>query len=399
VKFLRELPLLKVTNIKSSDIYKFWPIIREDTSNTSSISSVISNFCKDLLQNVANNLDVKDRVFKGPSSTNIMGTVSGVSAETYNDPNFKGSEFYWLSLSNGYFEDEKFFNYDLSKIIGNIGFPVISVFPDIMRVLKSSKHKDSFKTFSPAVIRTYLDFNRARWENTIPRKEILELFYYILRDKKFDELVGFKMIPIADGTLDTIAQSSNSCVYICPDDDIKDKNDERNIFKNQLNKLVDKSIGFELYKCLYDNAKAGWNLNIEILNESVVADMIRSSLNFNVNINEGSRIRSIIGSIGKKFRNSFSDNEEIQILDRREWIYQLWENLKYRNWDLTKFEDLHLIPTRRSTLRKLNTPKKVFSQQMSKNISILDLISIFEKFGAVFVDNEFDADEISNWDK
>ncbi|PKK61860.1 hypothetical protein RhiirC2_198308 [Rhizophagus irregularis] len=121
-----------------------------------------------------------------------------------------------------------------------------------MRVLKNSKHKDSFKTFSPAVIRTYLDCNRARWENTIPRKEVLELFNYILRDKNFDELVGFKMIPLADGTLDTITQSSNSCVYICPDDDIKDKIGEHNIFKNYLNKFVDKSIEFELYKCLYN---------------------------------------------------------------------------------------------------------------------------------------------------
>ncbi|CAB5345824.1 unnamed protein product [Rhizophagus irregularis] len=221
VTFLRELPLLKATNIKSSDFYKIWPI-KEDTPGSSSTSSVISNFCKDLLQNVANCLNVDDRVFKGPSSSNNVGTVSGVS-ESYNVSSYKGSEFYWLSLSNGYFEDEKWFNYDLTKILGNIGFPVISVFPDIMRVLKNSKHKDSFKTFSPAVIRTYLDCNRARWENTIPRKEVLELFNYILRDKNFDELVGFKMIPLADGTLDTITQSSNSCVYICPDDDIKDK--------------------------------------------------------------------------------------------------------------------------------------------------------------------------------
>ncbi|GES91935.1 sacsin isoform X1 [Rhizophagus clarus] len=340
------------------------------------------------------------KIHRGPSSSNTIGTVYGVPAESYNDSSFKGSEFHWLSISNGYFEDERLFNYDVSKIIGNIGFPVISVSPDIMRVLKSSKHKEFLSTFSPAIIRTYLNYNRARWESTISRKEVLELFNYILRDKKFDELVGFKMIPLADGTLDTITQSSNSCVYICPDDDIKDKNDERNIFKNQLNKFVDKSIELDLYQHLYNNAKAGWdgwNLNIKILNESVVADMIRSSLKFD--INEGSRIRSIFGNIGKKIRNSFADNEEIQILDRREWIYQLWENLKYRNWDLTKFEDLHLIPTRRSTLRKLNTPKKVFSHQMSKNISILDLISIFEKFGAVFVDNEFDTDEISKWDK
>ncbi|CAB5106839.1 unnamed protein product [Rhizophagus irregularis] len=73
------------------------------------------------------------------------------------------------------------------------------------------------------------------------------------------------------------------------------------------------------------------------------------------------------------------------------------ENFKYRDWDLTKFEDIHLIPTNHSTLRKLKTPQKIFSNQTSKDIIISkSLINIFEKFGAVFVDNEFDNSEISN---
>ena len=96
--------------------------------------------------------------------------------------------------------------------------------------------------------------------------------------------------------------------------------------------------------------------------------------------------------------SSFSNNEEIQISDR-EWIYQLWGNFKHRNWDLTKFEDIHLIPTSRSTLRKLNTPK-IFSNQINNNLSIEPpLIPILEKFGAVFIEYEFDLGEISRWDK
>ncbi|CAG8758600.1 15240_t:CDS:2, partial [Funneliformis caledonium] len=90
-----------------------------------------------------------------------------------------------------------------------------------------------------------------------------------------------------------------------------------------------------------------------------------------------------------------ADSEEIQILNHREWIYKLWDNLKYRNWDLTKFKDVHLIPTNRSTLRKLNTPKKIFSNE---NISI-NLRHIFEKFGGVFVEHEFDVGRISRWNK
>jgi hypothetical protein len=389
VKFLHELPIN--VKIKPDDLYKFWPLVRDDKSG------IISNFCKDLLTNFINCLSIDDRVFRGPSSPNTIRSVSEVSAESYDAQ----SELHLLSLSNGYLEDEKSYSYDVTNIIGSIGFPVISVsHPDIIKVLKNSRHAESLRFFSPAVIRTYLDCNRAKWENTMSRKEILELFYYILKDKKFDELVGFKMIPLADGklgTITTITQFGNSYVYIGPDEDNTDhKYDERNIFKNQLNKFIDKSIDYGLYRCLYDNAKAGWNLNIRILNESVVADMIKLSLNYNVSENSRNLRLLIIGSFGKKFKSSFSDNEEIQISDHRELIYQLWENFKCRNWDLTKFEDIHLIPTSQSTLRKLNTPKKIFS---SKNLSNESLIPIFEKFGAVFVENEFDLGEFSKWDK
>ena len=121
---------------------------------------------------------------------------------------------------------------------------------------------------------------------------------------------------------------------------------------------------------MYDSAKARWNLNIKILDEFSVANLVKCTLNTE-NVN----------------------SEEIQISNRREWIYKLWKNLIYRNWDLTQFEEIHLIPTNCSTLRKLKTSRKIFSSQTS-NV----LISIFKKFGAVFVDNEFD-NEISRWNE
>ncbi|CAG8507611.1 5559_t:CDS:2 [Funneliformis mosseae] len=66
-----------------------------------------------------------------------------------------------------------------------------------------------------------------------------------------------------------------------------------------------------------------------------------------------------------------ADSEEIQILNHH----------------------IHLLPTNHSTFRKLNTPKKIFS---SENIST-NLRHIFEKFGGVFVEHEFDVDRISRW--
>jgi hypothetical protein len=364
VKFLRELR----SNIQSDDLYEFWPIVKEVTSGS------LSFFCKDLLQNVIESLGIDDYVFKGPFSSNVIGTVTNVSY-SYNTLSFQEPKFHWLSLSNGYFEDENLFNHDLSKIIGNIGFPVISTLYPIIRVLKDSRHQDSLKFFSPAIIRTYLNNNRDRWENTLSRKEILLLFEYILNElsnQNFGELEGFKIIPLADGVnLGTLTQYGNSYVYIGPDDDIKShENDERNIFTNQLCKFIDKSIDFRLYKRLYDNANSGWNLNIKILDEFAIADMIKFSLNFAENANF----------------------EEIQMPNHCGWIYKLWDNLRYRDWDLTKFEDIQLIPTNRSSLRKLRTPNKIFLNQTSE-----DLTTIFEIFGAAFVDNQFK--EISEWDK
>jgi hypothetical protein len=58
--FLRELPF-KVSNIQSDNVYKFWPIAIKKAK-----SSSMNSFCKDLLQNVIENLDIKDHVFKGP---------------------------------------------------------------------------------------------------------------------------------------------------------------------------------------------------------------------------------------------------------------------------------------------------------------------------------------------
>ncbi|RIA90183.1 hypothetical protein C1645_164871 [Glomus cerebriforme] len=366
VKFLCELR----SNLRSDNLYKFWPIVKEGSSGS------ISNFCKNLLQNVIESLGIDDCVFKGPPSLNIIGTVTEYLEDSYNISSFQEQKFQWLSISNGYLEDEKSFNFDLPEIIGNIGFPVISAPYPVINALKNSKHHDSLKFFSPVVIRTYLSNNRSRWQN-ISRKEIIELFNYVLKDlndQNFDELEGFKIIPLADGVeLGTLTQSDNFYIYIGPDDDVTSyENDERNIFTNQLNKFVDKKVSSELYRRIYNIVKNnGWNLNIRILDEFAVVDMIRFSLNYTENTR---------------------DSEEIPMPSNRAWIYQLWDNLKYRNWDLTKFEDIHLIPTNRSYLRKLKTSNKVFLNQTNEVLS-----TIFKTFGAVFVDNQFK--EICKWDK
>jgi hypothetical protein len=152
IRFLLELT--RVADIQLNDIYKFWPRVR----NT---SDSIDSFCKDLIRNIVENLNIEDHVFNRPSS-NAIG-------------------YHWLSLSDGYL-DEKLLDSDLIKIIGNIGFPVISVSHDIICILQRSRHKDSLNHLSSAVIREYLDskFGRTRWEeNAITRQDVLKLFKYI----------------------------------------------------------------------------------------------------------------------------------------------------------------------------------------------------------------------------
>lgn len=318
VKLLRDIPQVTDT-IQLNEIYKFWPKI-------GSTSNFVSSFCKNLVKNVVENLEIDDCVFYGPT--------------------------HWLSLSDGYL-DVRLLDNNLLKVIGDIGFPVISAPPDIIRVLKDSKHKNSLKILSPAIIRTYLNSNRARWEdNAISRLEVLQLFEYILSDKKFNELEGFKMIPLADDTFGTLTLSSESYVYIDKIiDEIVNYRNERNNLINQLtsNKLVDKKINPELYEILYNNAKAGWNkcnLNIKILDEIDVRDLVL-----------------IISDIGENRELPMNEiNNVIEILKR---IARIQNNTKLEGNDLKSLDGL-LIP---STENKLVSLDEIHFDDMGDKLS------------------------------
>lgn len=234
---------------------------------------------------------------------------------------------------------------NLLKIIGNIGFPVISVPYDVIRVLKESKHRNSLRVLSPAIIRTYLNSNRNRWEfDAISRKEVLQLFKFILGDKKFDELEGFKMIPLANNTFDTLTLSSKSYMYIDKiTENIKNYN---NSLINQLNsnKLIDKNIDSELYKILYDNAKVRWNgcdLNIKILDEIEVKDLI-----------------SIISDIGEDKELSMDEIKNvIEILKR---IAKIQHVTKIEENDQEILDEL-LIPSTKNRLLKI---REIYSDDL-----------------------------------
>jgi hypothetical protein len=235
-----------------------------------------------------------------------------------NSYNTSSSESHWLSLSNGYLDDKQL-DFNLLKIIENIGFPVISVPPEIKTALKNSRHKDSLKILSPATIRNYLKSDRTRWEDdAISREEVLQLFEYILRDKKFDELEGLKMIPLADGNLGTLTLSGDSCVYIENIDSITTIN-----IKSQLNtdKLIDRSINDKLHRRLYTFAKSGWNLNIKTLEEIgvkdlifIIGNMVNGNENRGLSIDEIRNVIEILELIAKNVRRR-SDPDGLVELD------------------------------------------------------------------------------------
>ncbi|CAJ0823892.1 18417_t:CDS:10 [Entrophospora sp. SA101] len=341
VELLHQLCSSHVIYNNSKEFYSLWPLF-------SSKRSSVNKFCKDILLNVVENIKVEDKVFFNESQT----------------------------------QDQRIF-----KILADLGFLVIEVPSEILIVLKESKNGSSIKFYSPRIVKMFFYERKYLLEN-IPRDKILIIFNYILGDDKSDYLDGLKMIPLSDGSLGTISTASSNegededCYYIGPDNNqVTLEYDERKIFKNCLAKFVDKEISSNLWNKLYNNAKTNRHgiSNIKILNESVVAKMIKSNLANSVNYNE--KYDEI-----KMHKN---DNNQ------REWIYLLWDNLLCRKmFEFKHFENLHILPTNDDnvniTLRRLKTIQKCFCYSDKKsNSSPEEIIIILKSFGLVFVEKEF----------
>ncbi|CAJ0823902.1 18423_t:CDS:2 [Entrophospora sp. SA101] len=340
VELLYQLCSSHVIYNNSEEFYSLWPLFSSEKSS-------VNKFCKDILLNVVENIKVEDKVFFNESQT----------------------------------QDQRIF-----KILADLGFLVIEVPSEILIVLKESKNGSSIKFYSPRIVKMFFYERKYLLEN-IPRDKILIIFNYILGDDKSDYLDGLKMIPLSDGSLGTISTASSNegededCYYIGPDNNqVTLEYDERKIFKNCLAKFVDKEISSNLWNKLYNNAETNRHgiSNIKILNESVVAKMIESNLVNSVNYNEKY----------DEIRMHKNDN------DQREWIYQLWGNLLYREmFEFKHFENLHILPTNDDniniTLRKLKTIQKCFCYSGRKTESSEEIIIILKSFGLVFVEKEF----------
>ncbi|CAG8528665.1 22758_t:CDS:10 [Dentiscutata erythropus] len=240
----------------------------------------------------------------------------------------------------------------ISKIIESIGFPVINVDSKIYNELKKSCHKDCLNICSPHVIRMYLIQNKLKWEN-LKRDDILSLFEYVLKDKNYAELDGLTMIPLSNGTFGTISRQE------------KQESQKKHYFGiKSKSKNLDFYIGPDPNNSI--GAQEGWDLNIKILVPSVVATMIKDEL------------------------SGYSvECDEIPLGDSYNWIFKIWSNFKERDYELTEFEAIHLLPTNGGTLRKLKTSRKCFWNSVDKNLDN-EVQPLIEKLGIVFVNKKFE---------
>ncbi|CAG8447665.1 205_t:CDS:10 [Acaulospora colombiana] len=357
-RFLVTLPD-EYPSVQPKQFYDFWPVFFNQ------VSSSIVEFCKEILENVVENLNIDDEVFLGPSASYLPGNMQGLVQADSNVYVKKNTEFPFLSIVSGYFPPDQKLP-AISEILGKIGFPVIvGTDPTVKSVLEKSRHSSVLQVYSLKIIKTYLRQNQNRLQD-LSRVEISNLFCYVLQDKDTSGLEGLQMIPLADGTLGTISKVEEDIAYICFDQPTIDMDCEHKIFNKDLKKFIDSLISPNLRNLLYEGAKNKWNINIKILDQSIVANLIKKNL---------------------KGYTEVSD--EIELEDQREWIYMIWENFLKRKYELKDFESLHLILTNQGTLRKIRTNEKCFWNGIDDEIDN-KLQPLVEKFGVVFVDKDFE---------
>ncbi|CAG8581332.1 21448_t:CDS:2 [Gigaspora rosea] len=297
-----------------------------------------------LLENIINKLNADDKIFCGPNQM--------------------------LSISTGYIQDELYAESAIPNILSEIGFPLIHAPPEIIETLKKSHH--SFMFYSPKIVSEFLRGDKGKWQDKLTRKKTLELFNYLLRDENYNILEGLKMLPLADGTFKTISRNG-TITYICPDNLIGEgENDLHEIFKDQLGKFIAKDLSYGLLSLLSNKVTTkGWNFKIEMLTIPIIVDMVKKNLN-----------------------HPNPNDIEIDIENRFEWINQLWNYLcdRFKEINLALFEDIHLIPTKQNTLRKLKIDQIKYFWNSTEGLqnSFDQIHSILEKLGIIFVNNDFE---------
>ncbi|CAG8458307.1 12515_t:CDS:2 [Dentiscutata heterogama] len=394
-KLLTEIIKINNRNVSHENIYTLWPLPANGSSQ-----ELDTKYClwKNLLQDLINLLEPNLKVFCGPSG--------------------------YLSINDGYLNDEDFYkSSDLSKILEKLGFPIFVNIPKsiVAKLKESLYYKDILKYITPEKVCDYLkksDKPINTLLDRLNRQNKLILLEYILEVNDVSNLHGIPLLPVKNKTFATFESKDNpeKLFYITSrnehklkiidkkhfdsfiDNEIDDLNLSKDLSKN--NKILskdDKILSNDLSKddkiLLKDDkilsklkfyAKDGKNINIQILSEIQFLTILKSSL-------EG-----------------YSENsQEIPIRNNKiEWIYEIWDHLLQTNRNLSNFENLHLLPIKKSYnifLRKLKaTPKCLCRSPRNQNnndISVNALTQILNLLGSTFIIDDFEKQIASKYQK
>ncbi|CAG8752131.1 28791_t:CDS:2, partial [Dentiscutata erythropus] len=334
VKFIIKIQ----SHVKQKEAYyKFWPIT--DPTHVS------LKFFNGLLENMIRKLNADDEIFCEKNGQ-------------------------MLSILKGYFPDKSCDEHDIPNILSEIGFPVINAPSEIIEVLKKSDKQNSLRFYSPSIVSEFLQ----KQGELQDKLTTLKLFYYLLSDENYEILEGLKMFPLANGTFKTISQHG-AVTYVCSDRFAGQGDDDpREIFKDQSEKFIAKDISPDLLDRLIYKVEKGWNFKIEMLTIPSIVGMVKNKIYLSEN-------------------HPNSSDYEI-VMEDLEWINRLWSYLcnRFVDIDLKPFEDIHLIPTKHNTLRKLKTNQvKCFLNSIESLQNQFDQIyPILQKLGIIFINREFE---------
>ncbi|CAG8641853.1 19318_t:CDS:2, partial [Dentiscutata erythropus] len=353
-KLLTEIIKIKNKNVSHENIYTFWPLPVDGSSQEFDTKNCL---WRNLLQDLINLLEPNLQVFRGPSG--------------------------YLSMNDGYLNDKNFCkSSNLSKILEKLGFPIFVKIPEsiVAKLEKSLNYKNILKYITPEKVCDYLKKSDRPLLDRLDRQKRLILLEYILEVNDVSNLHGIPLLPVENKVFTTFESKNNpeKIFYITS------KNEHKLINEKHYESIIDNEIDDKLLSKLKSYAKSEKDINIKILSEIQFVKILKSSL-------EG-----------------YSENfQEIPIgKNKIEWIYKIWDHLLQTNRNLSNFEDLHLLPIKKDyeiLLRKLKTIPKCLCHslrhQMIDDISINTLTQIFEFLGSTFIINDFEKQIVSKYPK
>ncbi|CAG8556133.1 9278_t:CDS:2 [Cetraspora pellucida] len=351
-KLLTEI--IKIRSVSYEKIYTFWPLPVDKPSRELDNKSCL---WKNLLQNVINRLETDLGVFRGPSG--------------------------YLSINDGYLIDKDFRkSSDLSRILEKLGFPIFVEIPEQIVVKLKDSFKNSLKCITPDKVCNYLKkLDKKKQINIVRlnRSDKLLLLEYILGVNDVSNLHGLPLLPVKNGTFTTFEPKSCPKTFYIVGKAERTLIDEK-LFESIIDDEIDDGISSKL-KSYSKNVK---DINIQTLSEHHFVEMLKKSL-----------------------KGYSDDTQEIPIgTNEIEWIYDIWDHLQKTNRNLSRFEDLHLLPIIKNNgihLRKLKaTPKCLCNLPRYHMIGDMQhgyLIELFKLLGSTFIDIKFEKLKVSTYDK